>query len=104
MSDTTVYLTIAEVTRSIRMPEQTVITIVNHGIVEPAGKRPADWRFDPPMLITMRKACRLQRDLELDWAATALALELIGQVRQLREDNRRLRCQLARLTGQADGS
>jgi len=99
MNDTSYYLTLTEVTQSIRMPEQTVITIVDHGIVEPGGKQPADWRFDPPMLITIRKACRLQQDLELDWPGTALALELIGQVQRLREDNRRLRRQLDRLTG-----
>jgi chaperone modulatory protein CbpM len=98
-TDTSYYLTLTEVTRSIRMPEQTVITIVDHGIVEPSGRQPADWRFDPPMVITIRKACRLQHDLELDWPGTALALELIGQLQQLRQDNRRLRRQLDRLTG-----
>tara|TARA_R110002110_G_scaffold415765_3_gene655312 strand:- start:81810 stop:82124 length:315 start_codon:yes stop_codon:yes gene_type:complete len=99
MSEASYYLTLTEVTRSIRMPEQTVVTIVDHGIVEPRGKRPTEWRFDPPMLVTIRKACRLQQDLELDWAGTALALELLGQVQTLKEENRRLHRQLERLQG-----
>ena len=98
MNDTSYYLTLTEVTQSIHLSEQALITIVEHGIVQPRGRRPADWRFDPPMVTTLRKACRLQRDLELDWAGTALALELLEQVQTLREDNQRLQRLLQRLT------
>ena len=98
MNDTSYYLTLTEVTQSIHLSEQALITIVDYGIVQPRGRRPADWRFDPPMVTTLRKACRLQRDLELDWAGTALALELLEQVQALREDNQRLQRLLQRLT------
>ena len=45
-----------------------------------------------------KRACRLQRDLELDWPAVALALELIEELQRLRDENQRLQRQLAALT------
>jgi chaperone modulatory protein CbpM len=97
MSETIYYLTLTEVTQSVHLSTDTVITIVEQGIVEPDGRQPAEWRFEPSMLATLQRAVRLQRDLELDWAGVALALELIEELQQLRCDNERLRCQLASL-------
>lgn len=88
-------LTLTEVSLCVHLSVETVITIVDHGIVQPRGHQPQEWLFEPDMLGTLRRANRLQRDLELDWEAIALALELIGEVQILREDNRRLRRQLA---------
>lgn len=95
MSETSYYLTLTEVTESVRLSTQTVITIVEQGIVEPRGGQPTEWRFEPAMLATLQRAVRLQCDLELDWAGVALALELLDELQQLRCDNERLRRQLA---------
>jgi chaperone modulatory protein CbpM len=88
------YLTLHEVVQSVRLTTDTVITLVGHGIVQPSGERPQEWLFEPAMLGTLRRAARLQQDLELDWEAIALALVLIDQIQDLREDNSRLRQQL----------
>jgi len=97
MSETSYYLTLEEVSQSVRLSAETVITIVGCGIVEPRGEGPQDWLFGPSMIRALRRASRLQRDLELDWPAVALALDLTEQLQQLREDNLRLQQQLARL-------
>ena len=97
MSETVSYLTLTEVTQSIRLSADTVVTIVDCGIVEPQGERPNQWLFEPQMVALMQRACRLQRDLELDWPAVALALDLIEDLQRLRNENQRLRRQLADL-------
>jgi chaperone modulatory protein CbpM len=97
MSETGYYLTLGELTQSVRLSAETVITIVECGIVEPRGEQPQQWLFEPQMVRMVQRACRLQRDLELDWPAVALALELIEDLQQLREENHRLRQQLATL-------
>ncbi|MDH5172619.1 MAG: chaperone modulatory protein CbpM [Gammaproteobacteria bacterium] len=86
-----------ELTQSVRLSTETVITIVECGIVDPRGEQPQQWLFEPQMVTMVQRACRLQRDLELDWPAVALALELIEDLQQLREENQRLRQQLGTL-------
>jgi len=95
MSEIGYYLTLGELTQSARLSPETVITIVECGIVAPQGDQPQQWLFEPQMVGTVQRACRLQRDLELDWPAVALALELIEDLQRLREENQRLRQQLA---------
>ena len=97
MSETSYYLTLTELTQSVRLSTETVITIVECGIVDPRGEQPQQWLFEPQMVRMVQRACRLQRDLELDWPAVALALELIEDLQQLREENQRLRQQLGTL-------
>ena len=78
-----------------------VLGIVEHGILAPQrGKRPAEWHFDTGALHRARRAVRLRRELELDWAATALALHLLDEVEELRRENQRLRQRLARFAGE----
>ncbi len=98
MNERNYFLTLTEVTHCVHLSVETVITIVDCGIVEPRGQSPQDWQFEPQMLAVLRRATRMQQDLELDWAGTALALSLIDQVQQLRNDNQRLRHQLRALT------
>ena len=97
MSETSYYLSLTELSQSVRVSNETVMTIVDCGIVEPRGEQPEQWLFEPQMVKLIQRACRLQRDLELDWPAVALALDLIEDLHRLREENQRLRHQLSRL-------
>jgi len=97
MNEPSYVLTLTEITQCVRIPVETVIVIVDHGIVEPRGQKPEEWRFEPHMLATLRRAIRLQQDLELDWAGIAVALSLTEQLHQLRGQNRLLRQQLIAL-------
>ena len=97
MNERSYVLSLTEITQCVRIPVETVIVIVDHGIVEPRGQIPEEWQFEPHMLATLRRAIRLQQDLELDWAGIAVALSLIEQLHQLRGQNRLLRQQLIAL-------
>lgn len=62
-----------------------VIELVEVGVVEPvAGRRPSEWRFPARAIVRMRRALRLRRDLAVEPAGAALALDLIEEVRALR--------------------
>jgi chaperone modulatory protein CbpM len=94
MSENQNYLTLAEVTRNLRMSADTVSTLVNCGIVEPQGEQPGQWLFEPQMVTVIQRASRLQRDLDLEWPAVALAMDLMEDLQRLRNENQRLRQQL----------
>ncbi len=97
MNERSYLLSLTEVTQSVHIPVETIVVIVEHGIVEPRGQRPKEWQFEPHMLATLRCAVRLQQDLELDWEGIAIALSLMEQLQQLRGENRHLRHQLSAL-------
>ena len=75
---------------------ETIVAYVEHGIVEPQGAAPEQWRFDEPTITLVMKAARLQRDFDIDAAGVSLALELMDRLEQLRTENRMLRQRLAR--------
>jgi len=63
----------------------TLLTLlVSEGLLVPHGQSPADWRFDSLQIRRVRRALRLSHDLELDWPATALTLELLDEIEALR--------------------
>ena len=78
------------------LPQESVLEIVEQGIVEPTGPTPEQWVFDAAALATAKRALRLQRDLQIEWAGIALALQLLDELEQLRAENTRLRCRLSR--------
>ena len=90
------YLSFTEVCLQTGLAEDTVFEIVEQGIVEPIGTSPGEWLFSPTMLILTKKAVRLHRDLNVDWAGIALAIDLLDEVEQLREKNRQLERRLSR--------
>ena len=74
MSDTHIeILSLSELCEITVMPKNTIIEIVEQGIVEPIGDEPESWRFDTHMLVTTRKALRLHRDLDIDWSGIAFS-------------------------------
>ncbi len=75
-----------------------VIEIGENGVVEPPGRRPEDWLFDDQAPLLARRAAKLHQELELEWEGVALALELLQEVQQLRNENSMLRQRLGRFT------
>ncbi|WP_426142985.1 chaperone modulator CbpM [Pseudomonas sp. DWP3-1-2] len=78
------------------MPAAYVIEIVEHGILEPQGRKPDEWVFDDQALFVARRAVKLRRELELEWEGVALALNLLDELEHVRAENRMLRQQLGR--------
>lgn len=97
MNDThATYLSFTEVCLQTGVAEDTVVDIIEQGIVEPISGSHSEWLFSPAMLIVTKKAVRLHRDLDVDWAGVALAIVLLEEIEQLRESNRRLQRRLSR--------
>tara|TARA_R110002073_G_scaffold21123_1_gene74885 strand:+ start:227 stop:538 length:312 start_codon:yes stop_codon:yes gene_type:complete len=97
MSDTHIeILSLSELCEITVMPKNTIIEIVEQGIVEPIGDEPESWRFDTHMLVTTRKALRLHRDLDIDWSGIAFSISLLEELEQLREENKALTLRLRR--------
>lgn len=82
-------LTVTELTRVCGISLEELRLMVGEGMLQPQGGQPEQWRFTGIEVRRTRRAVRLQRDLELNLAGTALALDLIEEIERLR---RRLRC------------
>lgn len=96
MSEILLSLELEELCEGARLPRETLLEIVEVGIVEPLERRGDTWLFSVESLTLVRRAVRLQREFEVDWPGTALALRLLDEVEQLRSENARLRQRLAR--------
>ncbi len=83
--------TLYEVSQSCQTPAELIIEMVEHGLLEPRGKAPANWRFSASDLKRSQKALRLQQDLAINMSGTALALDLLDQINQLKQQLRTLR-------------
>lgn len=86
---------IHEVSELCDVTIERVVSLVEFGVLQPEGETRDEWRFPAHSIIQARRAQRLQRDLELDLAGLALALELLEEIDGLRREVRRLRDQLA---------
>lgn len=87
-------VSLAELARLCGSQGRIVRLLVTEGVLHPQGSRPDEWRFSGLEVRRARRALRLQRDLELNLAGTALALDLLDEVETLRERVRVLEYQL----------
>ncbi|MGC9163239.1 MAG: chaperone modulator CbpM [Thiomonas sp.] len=72
-----------------RVERTQIVHLVEEGVIDPLPTQPpaaplAQWRFSGEALTRARRAVRLQRDFELNAAATALVLDLLEQIDALR--------------------
>jgi chaperone modulatory protein CbpM len=77
-------LTLADLCGACAVQAERIIELVDAGVLEPQGREPAHWTFTGNSLHRARKALRLQRDLDIDLAGAALALELLDEIASLR--------------------
>ena len=79
-----VELTLAEVSRSCSVHAEYIIELVEEGVLAPVGRDPRGWRFTGSQIRRASIALRLQRDLGVNLAGVALALELLDELNALR--------------------
>lgn len=91
-----VHITTHELCQRTDLNTETLVEIVEHGIVEPEGANPEEWTFNLDYVCTVQRAARLHRDLEIDWAGIALVLELLEERDRLRAENEMLQRRLGR--------
>lgn len=89
-------VTLTELTQLCDSSGRTLQLMVTEGLLHPRGASPDEWRFNGLEIRRARRAVRLQRDLELNLAGTALALDLLEEVERLRERLRLLEYQLGK--------
>jgi chaperone modulatory protein CbpM len=77
-------LTLGELSRACRVHAEWIIELVDEGVIEPHGNELASWRFSQPCLRRVRTVLRLQRDLGVNLAGAALALDLLEEIDSLR--------------------
>ncbi|MFZ1343423.1 chaperone modulator CbpM [Thiothrix eikelboomii] len=80
-------LSFAELCRYCSLPAEHLLTMIEHGIIEPhpLASNSARWQFASISLVRVQTAKRLQRDLGVNTAGAALALELLDEVKTLRQ-------------------
>jgi len=77
-------LTLVEVCRACAAEPDMVMALVEEGLVAPSGAAPAEWRFTGVHMHRARVAVRLQKDLGVNIAGAALALQLLEELDSLR--------------------
>jgi len=76
-------LTLGQLCRSAGVHAEWITLLVDEGVIEPEPQQ-ARWVFASHHLPRVHTAARLQRDLGLDVAGVALALELMDEIGYLR--------------------
>ena len=82
--------TLIELCRVCHADSEQLTALIAEGVIEPAGSGPHDWEFSGAMLSRTRTALRLSRDLQLNTAGTALVLDLLDEIEDLKSRLRRM--------------
>ena len=76
-------LTVKDLSRMCAVDERHIVEFVEEGVLSVVNVR-SEWHFTGDALRRARLAVRLERDLELNLAGVALAVELLEELAQLR--------------------
>lgn len=76
-------MSLPELCRCGGAPHGLVLELVAHGLLDPSGAGPEDWRFAGSSLALTRRAQRLIDDLGLNAAGAAMVIELLERIAQL---------------------
>lgn len=76
-------ISITDLCRSCLVKTETVTLLVSEGILDPMGDDVEDWRFQINSLKRVKTAINLQRDLGVNLAGAALALDLLDRIEKL---------------------
>jgi chaperone modulatory protein CbpM len=83
--DQSATLSIKDLSRMCNVEERHIVEFVEEGVLTVVEVR-SEWHFTGDALRRARLAVRLERDLELNLAGVALALDLIEELQQLRRE------------------
>ncbi len=84
VDDSSHVLTFAELAHRCHVDAECLLELIEEGVLEPTGGGPADWRFPPLSIRRVRIALSLQRDLRVNLAGAALAMDLLDELDSLR--------------------
>ena len=76
-------VSLADLCRSCTVETRTITTLVAEGILDPAGEDVEHWRFTIGSLRRVKTVIHLQRDLGVNLAGAALAMDLLDRIAEL---------------------
>ncbi len=82
-------LTVKDLSRMCAVDERHIVEFVEEGVLNVVEVTSTEWQFTGAALRRARLALRLERDLELNLAGVALALELMEELESLRRAHAR---------------
>lgn len=97
MTEMVLEVTVHELCQYDILTHKIIFEIVEHGIASPIeGNELVDWVFDINSVHWLRKAARLHLDLEVDWIAVAMVIDLLQQKEALEKQSEHYKQQLQR--------
>jgi len=76
-------VSLADLCRSCTVETQTITLLVAEGILDPLGSDVEHWQFSVGSLRRVKTVIHLQRDLGVNLAGAALALDLMDRLAEL---------------------
>lgn len=86
-----------EVCQLFVIEEHVVLDMIEFGILSPEGDDRTTWRFGATAILRLQRARRLRRDLEINLAGIAVALDLLDELDSARQRVKTLETHLAQL-------
>ena len=86
----------AEISELSGLSEQELREMIDDGTLVPVNPESSQWLFGADRLTTIRTACRLGKDFELDSQSLALAVCLLERIHALEAEVMELRAKLPR--------
>ena len=77
-------LSLGELCRVSQLPADSVLRLVEEGVIDPVGKDQSTWRFSSISIRRVRRVRRLRDDLGVNLSGAALALDLLEEIEALR--------------------
>lgn len=84
-------LTLDELSAACAVDRQRIVELVDEGVLMVTETTTVEWRFAGASLRRARIALHLQRDLGINVAGAALAVELMEEIEELRRQLQRIR-------------
>ena len=82
-------LTLGDLCKACKVDTALIVELVDEGVLMPDGSAPDQWRFTGLHMHRAKTAVSLQRDLGVNLAGAALALQLLDELSSLRAQLRR---------------
>ena len=76
-------VTLAQLCEACAVQKEAVEAMMEEGIVAASGSEVRAWRFTRSTVVRVRTVMRMQRDLEVNLAGAALALDLLERIEAL---------------------
>ncbi|MBG3079164.1 chaperone modulator CbpM [Proteus mirabilis] len=93
---TTTVFTVTEFCHHTGISSDDLKEFVALGVIEPLEIETQEWFFDDNAIVVTHRALKLHKELALDWHGIAIALTLLDENEQLKQENKQLRQQLMR--------